>query len=190
MNLFAVIRDGDTFVDIGANAGLYTHSVSRLRNLYPNLKIYSVEPNSSTFARLSSRGRDKIEFLNYAISDINDEIEFIDGAVSHVFAAADKRNSYHLLGKTTFVTARRLDDLFQSHHSLVLKIDVEGMERRVLDGASRLLSNDLIRVVYLDGYEDPSINNLLMSHGFALFDGRTLAPNPGRVFSLLAMKHP
>ena len=190
MNLFAVIRDGDTFVDIGANAGLYTHSVSRLCSLYPNLKIVSVEPNPSTFARLSSRAIDKIHFLNYAISDVNDELEFIDGAVSHVFAAADKLNSYHLPGQTTFITARCLDDLFQACHSLVLKIDVEGQERRVLDGASQLLSNGLIRVVYLDGYEDPSINDLLLSHGFALFEGRSLAPNPGRVFSLLAIKNP
>jgi FkbM family methyltransferase len=188
MNLFAVIRDGDTFVDIGANAGLYTHSISRLCSLYPNLKIVSVEPNPSTFARLSFRGRDEIEFMNYAISDIYGELEFVDGAVSHVFAAVDKRNSYHLPGQTTTVTARRLDDLFQSCHSLVLKIDVEGQERNVLDGASRLLSNGSIRVVYLDGYEDQSINDLLLSHGFALFEGRTLVPNPGRVFSLLAIK--
>lgn len=190
MNLFAVIRDGDTFVDIGANAGLYTHSISRLCNLYPNLKIVSIEPNPSTYARLSFRGIDKIEYLNYAMSDVDGKLEFIDGAVSHVFAAADKRNSYHLPGQTTVVTARRLDDLFKTCHSLVLKIDVEGQERRVLDGASQLLSNGLIRVIYLDGYEDPSINELLMRHGFALFEGRSLSPNPGRVFSLLAIKHP
>jgi len=30
MNLFAVIRDGDTFVDIGANAGLYNTLIKSL----------------------------------------------------------------------------------------------------------------------------------------------------------------
>lgn len=156
---------------------------------FSSLKIYSVEPNPSTFARLAFCDRDKINFLDCAISDDNDELEFVDGAVSHVFAAADRRNRYHIPGKTTVVKSSRLDDLFSPCHSLVLKIDVEGMERRVLDGASGLLANGLIRVVYLDGFEDPSISDLLISHGFALFEGRSFAPNPVRMSYLLAIKH-
>ena len=165
-----------------------THSLSRLINLYPNLKIVSVEPNPSTFARLSFRGSDRVKFLNFAISDIKGELNFIDGAVSHVFAAVDKRNSYHIQGQTSTVKAHTLDELFYSSSSLVLKIDVEGQERCVLDGASRLLSSGSVRVVYLDGYDDALINDMLVDYGFSLFEGRTLTPNPGRVFSLLAIK--
>jgi FkbM family methyltransferase len=189
MNLFALIRDGDTFVDIGANVGLYTHSFSRLINIYPNFRLISVEPHPSTFSRLSFRQAYGVAYLNSAISDVSEELLFVDGAVSHVFAALEKANTYHLPGQTSSVRAIRLDDLGLTSSSIVLKIDVEGLERRVLDGAAGLLSDGRIRIIYLDGYDDPGINDFLIGHGFQLYDGRSLRPVSTRVFSLLAIRH-
>jgi FkbM family methyltransferase len=188
MNLFAIIRDGDTFVDIGANTGLFTHSMARLTGLYPRFKIYSIEAHPNTYSRLSSREGNRVTYMNLAMSDTAGELEFIDGAVSHVFTAIDKQNSYNIPGETITVHSRRLDDLEFDSDSIVLKIDVEGQELRVLEGASGILTNGSVRAVYLDGYDDASINDLLIGYGFKLYDGRTLRPVVGKTFSLLALR--
>ncbi|MGE3776052.1 MAG: FkbM family methyltransferase [Pirellulaceae bacterium] len=188
MNLFALIRDGDTFVDVGANAGLYTHSMWRLTQLYPRFKIVAIEAHPDTFSRLSSRKLDRVTYLNVAISDKAGDVDFVDGAVSHVFTSLDKMNSYSIPGRTYTVPGMRLDDLDMDSESIVLKIDVEGQESRVLDGASKLLANGSVRAVYLDGYDDPCLHDRLAGLGFELFEGRTLCPITCRTFSLLALR--
>jgi FkbM family methyltransferase len=188
MNLFAILRNGDTFIDVGANTGLFTHSIARLTEIYPDLRIISIEANPNTFTRLSIYKNDRIRFLNLAISDAPGQLDFIDGAVSHVFTTVDKKNSYNIPGETIAVEARRLDDIAIDSNSIVLKIDVEGQERRVLDGSLRLFSQEQIRAVYIDGYDDPNINDFLIDYGFALHEGRTLKPVSGKTFSLLALK--
>ncbi len=188
MNLFAMLRDGDTFVDVGANAGLFTHSVARLTNVFPGLRIVSIEANPDTFSRLSCREIDRVRFLNLAMSDSDGELEFIDGAVSHVFTSIDKKNSYNISGETMTVPCKRLDSLDLNSDSIVLKIDVEGQESRVLNGATGILSDGTVRAVYLDGYDDPAIDEMLCDYGFQLYEGRTLMPVAKTRSSLLAIK--
>ena len=190
MNLFSVLRDGDTFVDVGSNVGLYTHAVVRLRSLYPRLRVVAIEANPDTFARLSAAQIAGVQYLNVAASSSTGTLTFVDGAVSHVFTTIDKHNSYNIASETIDIPCKRLDELEFPTNSLVIKIDVEGQESRVLDGAKKLFEQGRIRAVYLDGYEDATLNDLLINHGFTLFDGRTLLPITGRVFSLLALKRP
>lgn len=188
MNLFAVLRDGDTFVDIGANVGLYAHAVVRLRSLYKSLQVVAIEANPDTFARLSATPVDGIRYLNFAASDTSGILTFVGGAVSHVFTTVDKKNSYNIPTETVDVPSRRLDELEFPSNSLVVKIDVEGQEARVLEGAKELFEQQRVRAVYLDGYDDDTAVNFLVGYGFDLFDGRTLHPVTGKVFSLLALK--
>ncbi|MGB0768571.1 MAG: FkbM family methyltransferase [Phycisphaeraceae bacterium] len=189
MNLFAMIRDGDTFVDVGANVGLFTHSLSRLANLYPNFSQVAIEAHPDTYARLSARESDRIAYFNLAMGDKEGEHVFVDGAVSHVFTAVEKQNAYNIATETITVKMQRLDRLDLEGDSLVVKIDVEGQEMNVLKGAEGLFADGRVSVVYLDGYDDPAINDLLLGHGFKLFSGRNLKPIQGKTFSLLAI-HP
>ncbi len=190
MNLFSILKDGDTFVDIGANTGLFTHSIARLTQIFPELRLVAIEAHPDTFARLSSKVVERVSYLNLAMSDKAGKMEFVDGAVSHVFTAVDKKNSYNIVGESIVVDAKPLDELDLGSDSIVLKVDVEGQESSVLRGASRLLSNGSIRAVYLDGYDDPSITEQLRDYGFLLFEGRTLKPlQPHeQTFSLLALR--
>ena len=64
----------------------------------------------------------------------------------------------------------------------------KGQEKEVLDGALGLFQAQRIKAVYLDGYKNKEVETILRGHGFALLDGKTLEPDSGDVFNLLALR--
>jgi hypothetical protein len=51
INLAALFRDGDTFVDIGANVGIYSLTLARTHRILPRTRFYAFEANPDTFSR-------------------------------------------------------------------------------------------------------------------------------------------
>lgn len=190
INLAFILDEQDTFLDIGANVGVYTHTISRFMHLCPELRIYSFEANPDTFSRLKASLSPEVHAEQIALSKETGSLDFVVGAVSHVFTTTSNASAYNLKNQApTSVQARRLDECDILGNSLVIKIDVEGQELDVLEGATRLFEAGRIKAVYLDGYGNPKVEELLKSFGFHLFDGRTLKPTQGEIFSLLAI-HP
>lgn len=189
MALTTLLRPGDTFIDVGANVGIYSLSLARTRSLSGCQHFYAFEANPDTFTRLKA-GADAfgVTVFNLAASDKHGFLEFVGGAVSHVFTTTDNQNSYSIPGETITVPCRRLDEMDLEGTSMVIKIDVEGHEREVLEGSRKLFETSRVKAVYCDGYKDESVNKFLTEYGFTLFDGRTLEPPTGHVFSLLAVK--
>jgi len=145
MNLMSIFRNGDTFVDIGANVGLYTRTFSRLRNLYPEFRLIAFEPHPSTYERLSTPPLPGVEYHNHGIGSRNETVEFVDGAVSHVFTRRENANAYNIASEAFSVDIKRLDEvLCESEGLFVLKIDVEGQELSVIEGAKSLFESNRI----------------------------------------------
>lgn len=190
VSLALLLCPGDTFVDIGANVGLFTCTLARRCFLATDVRFYAFEANPDTFVRLSESTRDlPVDARQVAISADAGTIEFLSGAVSHVFADASNRNDYHFKDQAPVaVPAQRLDQTGIEGDSLVVKIDVEGQEFRVLKGATALFEEDRVKAVYLDGYKDAEVVSFLTARGFEFFDGRTLRPASPPIFSLLAVK--
>jgi hypothetical protein len=75
------------------------------------------------------------------------------------------------------VRAVTLDDMVVGDRPTSIKIDVEGNERRVLDGAHRLLAADAVELIQLEWNHSSSeigetrqpVAELLASHGFVLW---------------------
>jgi FkbM family methyltransferase len=187
MTIAAVLPTADAFVDIGANIGLFSATLVKLRQLYP-LRFYAFEPNPDTYRRLvhnvAALG---VETFQMGLSDRAADKEFLSGAVSHVFTTIEHRSRYSL-DESTIVACRRLDSLPLQGDRLFLKIDVEGQELEVLTGAAALFEAGRVRGVYIDGFKDDAVIDRLKGYGFTLFDGRTMEPCNGKVFSLLALK--
>src|SRR2546422_115168 len=78
--LALIVSPGDTFVDVGANVGLFVSGVSRLSYLFPAMRCYAIEPHPDAARRLreSVRGRN-VEVLEIATSDRSGKLEFAEG---------------------------------------------------------------------------------------------------------------
>jgi FkbM family methyltransferase len=125
-----------TYVDVGANIGTHTLFFALM---CPSEHVYSFEPRTRFLAILDTNvglnhARDKVTTSGFALSDQ-------DGEVTATLDGSD-----HVL------VTRRLDDLVDRPIALI-KVDVEGMEPRVLDGAARILRQDA-PVVYAEALSD------------------------------------
>ena len=177
----------DTFVDIGANVGLYAAQFARLQSIYPGLKVYAFEANPDTAERLrrSLAGTGATVHAT-PLSDRSETLHFVGGAASLVFGVEGHRNSFQIPTRVMSLEAHRLDSFPIEGDSLVLKIDVEGHESEVLRGASGFFDAHRVKAVYLDGFEDPAIPGWLKDLGYELFHGRDLVRDatPGSLIAL------
>lgn len=187
VSLALILAPGDTFVDIGANVGLFSSSLSRYRHLHPSVRFYAFEANPDTARRLRrSVPAGEVTVFDVALSDRAGILKFVKGTTSLTFGVADSGGALQLNEGTLEVTARRLDEMDILGDSLVLKVDVENHERQVLDGASGLFDAHRVKAVFIDAYADPSIPKFLTERGFVLFDGRSM--EPGSSSNLLAIR--
>jgi FkbM family methyltransferase len=191
VSLALILTPGDTFVDVGANVGFFVVTLARAQRFMKNLRFYAFEPNPDTCSRLRANVVNlDVEIVEAALSDRTGHVDFVEGAVSHVFTAANHAQSYHLRQNTITVPCLRLDEFPISGDSIILKIDVEGQELEVLRGCEGLFRAGRIKVVYLDGYDSAEVVDFLSSWDFVFYDGRRLVPQDKPGFSLLAIKRP
>ena len=144
------LPDDAVFVDAGANIGEYTDEVLKV---VPNATVYCFEPNPNCAARL----RDKaVTVHELALSDSHCFRTFYrDGDLDYT-SSLHKRDSlpveWHPIPHGTFashvVSCHRLDEFFAPSQVIdLLKVDVEGHELSVFEGAGQLLHPDRIAVI-------------------------------------------
>lgn len=187
ITLAFLLEPADTFVDVGANIGLYASVVSRVASVFPEMKFYAFEPNPDTLKRLRETLLAKnVKIFGCALSDRAGELEFCEGPGSATFGVRHAESPFQIKSHTVRMKVVTLDSLPIEGDSIVLKIDVENHEAEVLNGAQRLLDSGRVKAVYLDGYLDKTIPALLRTLGFELFNGHTLERGESE-FSLLAI---
>ena len=167
------LRDDDVFWDIGANIGSVTLIAAR------NCKqVISFEPTPETIEKLEENVRaNRLENVNIqkcALSDRNHEVVMNRGPESNSGMNSIVRP--HAFRPGIVVNARRADDLIAEGLPFpnVIKIDVEGAEQVVLEGAPMLLKNPALRAIVFEtdvvenGMPDARIVHLLASAGFQI----------------------
>lgn len=141
----AILRElmpgGGTAIDVGANQGFFAFALSEVAD-----RVVSFEPNPdyAHFARWMLRGRAEVHEV--AISDkpgramlyvpLSDE-----GKVLHFAGNLKQTHSQFRHQKTYDVELRTLDS-YGIGGVRFIKVDVEGNEREVLDGASAIIARD------------------------------------------------
>lgn len=188
-NLVSLIEEGDTFLDVGANIGLYSIFISRLNLLNKNIRINAFEANPDTYKRLKKNAnKHNFSCKNIAISDRMTTLNFVEGAVSHVFTTIENESAYNFSKNIIKVASSTLSKQQIFGNSIIIKIDVEGQEINVLNGADELFLNNRVKAVFIDGYSDPDVPILLHKHSFKLFNANTLGDFYNKGGQLLAIK--
>ncbi|MDG1039371.1 MAG: FkbM family methyltransferase [Polaribacter sp.] len=135
--------------DVGANKGQYA---SQIFDLSFKGQIISFEPVKSTFVSLKNKTKSNKNWnaFNFGLGNKNEKVEInlsqnthssslLDILPTHVKSAPDSKT----IGVET-VTIKTLDFIFNElvneNDIVLLKIDVQGFEKKVLDGAKESLS--------------------------------------------------
>ena len=140
----------DLVFDVGANFGQYATS---LRECGYRGRIVSFEPLTSAFSRLEANAKaDPLwEVVNIGLGD-RDERATINIAGNSQSSSLLEMLPAHLksapvsayVGKEE-ITVSRLDSVFSKYHRrgdrTFLKLDAQGYERKILEGASRSLTD-------------------------------------------------
>lgn len=174
--LWRLIDPSDTTIDVGANIG-YMTSLMAVRS-GPDGRVLAFEPQSNVYAKLVSNVErwgtilgTRIEPSELALSDRSGTamLNVPDGSEENCGLASLVNSQTG--GLTSFVQLQRLDNLINESIA-VLKVDVEGHEASVFEGASKLLQSKKIRdIVYEEHREYPTpATELLESYGYAVFN--------------------
>jgi FkbM family methyltransferase len=162
--LYRYLRPGNTVVDLGANVGLITLVAAKI--IGSRGVVYSFEPHPMIYTFLAGNIEHNraanVKAYNVALGDHDGEVKFSDGL-------PDDGNHVVFDEAGIKVRVNRLDTLLPELKTVhLLKIDVEGFEKFVFDGAHRVLAKT--RCIYLE-----SSSNLFARYGYTCAD----------VFSLL-----
>lgn len=170
-----------TVIDIGANIGQFAVAASRL---FADARVCSIEPDprTATLLRSNLKSEVNVDVLVTAVGDYVGEVVFHvnkDSQVSSMLALGKDRVSafpQSTVIEEISVPISTLDDLFLRHQfdkPILLKIDVQGAEDKVIRGGSEFLQGVewvLMEVTFADLYDGEmdfqSISNLMVEVGF------------------------
>jgi FkbM family methyltransferase len=170
-----------TVLDVGANTGEFA---AHMQRLLPESRIYSFEPLAVCYRKLTERmnGCPGFKAFPYALGDANGTATIHHNAFAPSSSLLPMeqlhREAFPFSGETVDerIEIRRLDDVVSDREvirDLLVKIDVQGFEDKVIRGGERVISQASILVVetsFLPLYVgqllfDP-LYDLLRGHGF------------------------
>ena len=154
--------DGDVFYDVGANVGAYSIVASKYFN--GRVKVYAFEPGFTTFPELclniqTNKCWRSIVPLQIALSDKTD-IDVLNyenltpgGALHALGDPLDYKGDEFVPVLQQPVLSFRVDDLVKYFHLPLpthIKVDVDGTEFKILQGAEETLTNPLVKSVIVE----------------------------------------
>lgn len=171
------LLDTDRFIDIGANSGVYSVYCSAVLGL----KGIAYEPIPSTFQRLKE---------NIALNNVSNLVTLVNAGLGSknetLFFTTLMDATNHVVENNSIEQDALAVDVFMLDHEVnrigltptFIKLDVEGFEKYVLEGAKETLKNPELNVILVELNEsglryrinDLEIYNLLVSYGFNAYE--------------------
>jgi FkbM family methyltransferase len=183
-----VLRQGDTVVDVGANVGWFTLLAASL--VGPSGSVVACEPGPDNQARLqanidASGFTARVQIVLQPISDRAETVEFhlnADGSGGHALwdpgLWAENVKS-RASPRSIRVSSASLDELILPGREIrLIKIDVEGAEQRVLQGAQAIIASQRPPYIVAElhafalaqfGHSQESLRALMAGYGYETF---------------------
>ena len=143
--------------DVGGNKGAYTNAIC---SAIPNAEVFVFEPHPKTFQVLKKNTGNigRIKYFNVGLSDSNGEMELYDyrGGEGSEHASLNKEvfSTVHESETESYtVKITTIDSVVESEgvSSIdLLKIDVEGNELMVLEGAKKIIEHKQIKIIQFE----------------------------------------
>jgi FkbM family methyltransferase len=167
------LQKEDLFVDVGANVGCFTLLASGIKNA----NTIAIEPLPKTFAYLRSNLiindlDEKVEAFNIGLGNKKGLLRFTQNISQNNHVANENDTD------TISIEVNTLDDILRDKHPILLKIDVEGFEKAVIDGATQTLKKESLQVIIIElvglgasyGFDEREIHAIISSHGFLKYE--------------------
>ena len=180
INWIKKFKKNKIFYDVGANVGMY----SIFASIFSEVKVYSFEPESNNFQILNENIHlnnlsKNVTAYPFGISDILE--------ITNLYLSNRKKGgSHHTVGvrlnhnlkdfQPTFeqgtlsITLDDLIDKFKLPIPNYLKIDVDGIEYKIIKSSKNLLKKESLESILIEinnsRKEDKEIINTLKDHGF------------------------
>jgi FkbM family methyltransferase len=170
------LRKDDLFVDVGANIGTFTLLASGITKA----QTIAIEPNLEAHDWLKK---------NIALNELETFVE------THRLAVGAKTGFTMLTNKAgqqnhiiepnqanqvahETIMIETLDNLLKGRTPQLMKIDVEGYEQAVLEGATKTLQNVALQAIIIEtiglakrfGYTESGVDKILRGYGFKPFE--------------------
>ena len=172
--LLHFLRQGDTFVDVGANVGAYTILAAG----GVGSRVIALEPIASTFGDL---------LRNIALNGLNERV------VARMIAAGDRLGSVSFTNgpestknhvsvpgdnePVVVVQIETLNAILEREDPSLIKVDVEGFEMQVMRGADEVLKRENLLAIIIEdngsalrySFEDAALATVIESFGFVRY---------------------
>ncbi|SDJ72881.1 FkbM family methyltransferase [Chryseobacterium jejuense] len=158
--LYSVLQDGDTFIDIGGNIGIFSLNASQI--VGKEGKVYAFEafkPNYEKFSQhLSINHFNNVTLEHQAVSDNNNYIEILyNESYGNVGMASSYLENFTAKEKVKSII---LDDYVKNQQLVkidLIKIDIEGGEFSALQGMQEILTHYQPKIII-------EINNIALKN--------------------------
>lgn len=161
-----MMQDGEVLLDVGANIGIYAIYAALL---YPRSRVYAVEPFEKNYHRLCANRRlnqlDNLVALHLGFSDLNAieplfvKDERLGASGSQLHQNLDEHGRPYEVLWREFVPTMSIDSFLEVFACPVpnhIKIDVDGIEARIVAGMQDTLRNESLRSVLIEINKDSS----------------------------------
>ncbi|MER8370180.1 FkbM family methyltransferase [Mesorhizobium sp. M1378] len=156
------LRQGDLFLDVGANVGSYTVLASGVCSA----ETWAFEPDILSVQRLRRNIQingleHRVKVFEAAVGDQRKDVSFTVGKDT-----VNRVSTSRLDNDVRVVRQVRLDDVINGARPSMIKIDVEGYEENVIAGADATLALDSLKLIELETLS-PVIEKKLEGFGFS-----------------------
>ena len=149
------IESGNAFIDIGANAGVF--SMMAAQRVGQGGVVLAFEPQKNIFSKLVANANrnelTNIYCFNLAISNATKPVSLGSTDISHTGTAFLKENTEDSTATTWAVSPRNDLQIIKKmigNRNTIIKIDVEGHEFSVLEGISFLFESAVVKKLIIE----------------------------------------